>query len=272
MGLGKTIQTLAHLLLEKERKRMHKPCLVIAPTSLMGNWRREAEQFTPRLKVLILQGPQRKQYFDCINQYDLILTTYPLLVRDYETLLAEHYYYLILDEAQVIKNPRAKVARFAREVNAEYRLCLTGTPMENHLGELWALFDFLMPGFLGDSKFFSRQFRQPIEKQADTDRHNRLVERISPFMLRRNKVDVVKELPEKTEIIRSVVLDAKQAALYESIRLSMEKKVRKIIAQKGLARSHITILDALLKLRQTCCDPQLLSLPQAKKRQNIGQT
>jgi superfamily II DNA or RNA helicase len=265
MGLGKTVQTLAHLLLEKERKRMDKPCLIIAPTSLMSNWRREAEQFTPKLSVLILQGPDRKQHFADINNYDLILTTYPLLVRDHEILMAQEYHYLILDEAQVIKNPRAKAARLAREIKASHRLCLTGTPMENHLGELWALFDFLMPGFLGDSKFFNQRFRTPIEKQGDTEQRQRLVRRISPFLLRRTKSEVIKELPEKTEILRTVALDSKQAALYESIRLSMEQKVRAAIAQKGLARSHITILDALLKLRQTCCDPQLLSLAQAKK-------
>ncbi len=265
MGLGKTVQTLAHLLLEKERKRMNRPCLVIAPTSLMSNWRREAEQFTPGLKVLVLQGPDRKQFFDDIDKHDLILSTYPLLTRDTDALLAHEYHYLILDEAQVIKNPRAKAAQTVRKIQARHRLCLTGTPMENHLGELWALFDFLMPGFLQDSRFFTQHFRNPIEKHGDTEQRQRLVQRISPFMLRRSKSEVVSELPDKTEILRSVTLHSRQAALYESIRLSMEKKVRDAIAQKGLARSHITILDALLKLRQVCCDPQLLSLPQAKK-------
>jgi len=265
MGLGKTVQTLAHLLKEKEAGRMDKPCLILAPTSLMSNWRREAEQFTPKLKVLILQGSQRKQHFDKIEQYDLILSTYPLMVRDHEILLAHDYYYLILDEAQVIKNPRAKAARMVRDVRCSHRLCLTGTPMENHLGELWALFDFLMPGFLATNKQFTQRFRTPIEKFGDLEQRQRLVRRIAPFMLRRGKAEVLKELPAKTEILRSVALDTKQAALYESIRLSMEKKVRDAIKQKGLARSHITILDALLKLRQTCCDPQLLSLPQAKK-------
>ncbi|HED35170.1 MAG TPA: DEAD/DEAH box helicase [Gammaproteobacteria bacterium] len=265
MGLGKTVQTLTHLLKEKERNRLTKPCLILAPTSLMSNWRREAEQFTPRLKVLILQGADRKQHFDKIPDHDLILSTYPLLTRDQEVLLAHEYYYFILDEAQVIKNPKAKAAHAAREIKADHRLCLTGTPMENHLGELWALFDFLMPGCLGNQKSFNHNFRKPIEKQGDNEQRERLVNRITPFMLRRSKSEVVKELPQKTEIIRSIALDKKQAALYESIRLSMEKKVRAAIRQKGLARSHITILDALLKLRQTCCDPQLLSLSQAKK-------
>jgi SNF2 family DNA or RNA helicase len=265
MGLGKTVQTLAHLLLEKEKKRLDRPCLIIAPTSLMSNWRREAQQFAPSLKVLVLQGSERRQHFADIDKHDLILSTYPLLVRDHETLLAHDYHYLILDEAQVIKNPRAQAARLARDIRARHRLCLTGTPMENHLGELWALFDFLMPGFLGDTKSFTQRFRTPIEKHGDDEQRRRLVRRVAPFLLRRRKAEVIKELPAKTEILRSVALDGKQAALYESIRLSMEKKVRDAIAQKGLARSHITILDALLKLRQTCCDPQLLPLAQAKK-------
>lgn len=265
MGLGKTVQTLAHLLIEKESGRMTSPCLIIAPTSLMGNWRREAARFTPDLTVLTLQGVDRKQHFDKINNHDLILTTYPLLPRDKETLLAVNYHYLVLDEAQVIKNPKSQAARTVREIEATHRLCLTGTPMENHLGELWAQFDFLMPGFLGDSTFFKKTYRTPIEAHGDQQQRERLSNRLKPFMLRRTKQEVATELPPKTEIIRSVPLYDKQAALYESIRITMEKKVRDAIADKGLARSHITILDALLKLRQTCCDPRTVSLKQAQK-------
>ena len=265
MGLGKTVQALAHLLIEKEAGRMTAPCLIIAPTSLMGNWRREAARFTPDLKVLTLQGADRKQHFDKIKEADLVLTTYPLLPRDKDILLAEEYHYLVLDEAQMIKNPKSQAARTVREIKANHRLCLTGTPMENHLGELWAQFDFLMPGFLGDSAFFKKIYRTPIEVHGDPEQRQRLSKRLQPFMLRRTKNEVAKELPEKTEIIRSVPLHNKQAALYESIRITMEKKVRDAIANKGLARSHITILDALLKLRQTCCDPRTLSLTQAKK-------
>jgi len=265
MGLGKTVQTLAHLLLEKEVGRMTQPCLIIAPTSLMGNWRREAERFTPDLKVLTLQGADRKQYFDQIKEADLVLTTYPLLPRDKETLLSVDYHYLVLDEAQIIKNPKSQAARTVREIKTTHRLCLTGTPMENHLGELWAQFDFLMPGFLGDNAFFKKFYRTPIEVHGDAQQRERLSKRLQPFMLRRTKQEVATELPPKTEIIRSVPLYDKQAALYESIRITMEKKVRDAIANKGLARSHITILDALLKLRQTCCDPRTLSLKEAQK-------
>ena len=265
MGLGKTIQTLAHLLVEKEQGRLTKPCLIIAPTSLMSNWRREAEHFTAELKVLTLQGPNRRALFDQIDQHDIILSTYPLLVRDEQVLLSHDYHSLILDEAQVIKNPKAKAAQIARKINCDHRLCLTGTPMENHLGELWALFDFLLPGFLGEAAQFKRLFRNPIEQDNDKARSEQLAKRIAPFMLRRRKQDVVTELPDKTEIICNVSLDKAQAALYESIRIAMEQKVQQAIASKGLARSHITILDALLKLRQVCCDPRLLSLAQARK-------
>lgn len=267
MGLGKTIQTLAHLLLEKQGGRMSLPSLIIAPTSLMSNWRRETERFTPDLKILILQGNERKQLFYKIRDYDLILTTYPLLSRDEETLLEHEYHYLILDEAQTIKNPLSKAAQLVRRIKSNHRLCLTGTPMENHLGELWAQFDFLMPGFLGDIATFKKRYRTPIEVHGDSEQRVRLSRRVAPFMLRRTKQEVATELPPKTEIIRSVPLYPKQAALYESIRLTMEKKVRDAIAEKGLSRSHITILDALLKLRQTCCDPRTLPLKEAQKVQ-----
>lgn len=258
MGLGKTVQTLAHLMVEKAAGRLDRPSLIVAPTSLLGNWRREAAQFCPSLKTLVLQGADRKSHFDSLDDYDLIFTTYPLLPRDSKNLLEQRFTYLILDEAQQIKNPRAQAAQVVRHLQADHRLCLTGTPMENHLGELWAQFDFLLPGFLGNREQFTRNYRTPIEKHRDGEKLQRLTRRVAPFMLRRTKDVVARELPEKSELLRSTPIDGKQAALYESIRLAMEKKVRDAIAQKGLARSQITILDALLKLRQVCCDPRLL--------------
>ncbi len=258
MGLGKTVQTLAHLAIEKRAGRMQHPSLIVAPTSLMGNWRREAQLFTPKLKVLVLHGPQRSAYFDHLDEYDLILTTYPLLPRDREVLNERQYHYLILDEAQQIKNHKSQAAQLVRELRCNHRLCLTGTPIENHLGELWAQFDFLLPGFLGRQEAFNRNYRQPIEKHGDRDKLIRLNQRTAPFMLRRTKERVAEELPPKTELLRSIPISGRQATLYESIRLTMEKRVRDAIAKKGLARSHITILDALLKLRQVCCDPRLL--------------
>lgn len=268
MGLGKTVQTLAHLLLEKQAGRLDRPCLVIAPTSLMHNWRREAEKFAPQLRVLMLHGPERRQHFDAIADHDLLLTTYPLLARDSEVLQKQDYHYLILDEAQVLKNPKAKATQLVQQLTARHRLALTGTPMENHLGELWSLFNVLMPGLLGSQTRFNQLYRQPIEKNGDSTRRAALTRRLSPFMLRRTKEQVATELPPKTEILRSVNLEGAQRDLYESIRLSMDKKLRAEIGKKGFARSQIMILDALLKLRQVCCDPRLLTLESAKKVQS----
>jgi SNF2 family DNA or RNA helicase len=267
MGLGKTVQTLAHLLKEKQDGRMTHPCLIIAPTSLMGNWRREAERFAPELKVLVLHGNDRHFHFHRITEHNVILTTYPLLRRDKELLLSHQFHYVVLDEAQFIKNPKSQTTQIVFELKSQHRLCLTGTPMENHLGELWSMFHFLMPGYLGNLKRFTRLFRTPIERQGDDIRSEQLRRRIKPFLLRRSKADVAAELPKKTEIIRAVSLQGEQRDLYESIRLAMDKQVRDEISRKGLARSHIMILDALLKLRQVCCDPRLVSLPQARSVQ-----
>ncbi|MGH8307444.1 MAG: DEAD/DEAH box helicase, partial [Gammaproteobacteria bacterium] len=195
----------------------------------------------------------------------IVLTTYALLPRDAKVLAAQEYRAVILDEAQAIKNPKAKAAQIVRGLKARQRLCLTGTPMENHLGELWSLFHFLMPGFLGDERHFKRLYRTPIEKHGDTERQAALARRIAPFMLRRTKEQVAAELPPKTEILRTVELESAQRDLYESIRLAMHEKVRQEIEKKGFARSQIVILDALLKLRQVCCDPRLLKLTSAKK-------
>ncbi|MEA3412899.1 MAG: DEAD/DEAH box helicase, partial [Pseudomonadota bacterium] len=263
MGLGKTVQALAHLLLEKVHGRMDRPSLVVAPTSLMVNWQCEAARFAPGLRVLTLHGPQRRQYLDAIGNYDLVLTTYSLLTRDQEALLQQAWYFLILDEAQFIKNPRTRASRLVRQLDARHRLCLTGTPLENHLGELWSLFDFLLPGLLGDAKRFRRVLRTPIEKHADEEASRRLARRIRPFMLRRTKQEVVSELPPKTEIVRGVELEGAQRDLYESIRLAMHERVHRAVADQGLASSHIIVLDALLKLRQVCCDPRLLKLESA---------
>ena len=267
MGLGKTVQALAHIQFEKERLAKNggmSPCLVIGPTSLMHNWRREAERFTPQLKVVVYHGSKRQNQLKDIGGSDLVLTTYALIQRDFELLQDYRWHVLILDESQAIKNPRSKASIYVRELHANQRLCMTGTPVENNLAELWSQFDFLMPGFLGPKDRFSRFYRTPIEKQGDNDRRKQLARRVAPFMLRRTKELVVKELPPKTEILRECELKGKQRDLYETVRSAMEKKVREEIHKKGLARSQIIILDALLKMRQACCDPQLVKVSQAK--------
>ena len=265
MGLGKTAQTLAHLLLEKEAGRLDKPALVVLPTSLVFNWKNEAERFAPDLKVLSLHGQARKTLFADIPAHDVVLTTYPLLWRDSEALEAHDYHMLILDEAQTVKNSRSRSAGVVRRIRARHRLCLTGTPLENHLGELWAQFDFLLPGFLGDSKQFTRLWRNPIEKQGNRLRRDLLARRLNPFILRRKKDDVATELPAKTVIVRTVELQGGQRDLYETVRAAMDEKVRSEIANRGFRRSQIVILDALLKLRQVCCDPRLVKSSVARR-------
>lgn len=262
MGLGKTVQTLAHFQYEKEQGRLKKASLIIVPTSLVGNWYEEASRFTPDLKVLVFHGATRHN--DDFDQFDLVISTYGLIQRDKTRFLKYAFYYLILDEAQSIKNARAKTTQIIQQLQGEHRLCLSGTPLENHLGELWSLFHFLMPGLLGDAKQFRQYFRIPIEKFADRDRREILTRRVQPFLLRRTKAEVVKELPVKTEMTRMITLTGPQRDLYEGIRLSMEKRVRDAIAASGLGRSHIVFLDALLKLRQVCCDPRLIALPEAE--------
>ena len=265
MGLGKTLQTLAHIQVEKDAGRLGNPALIIAPVSLMGNWQREAQRFCPGLRTLVLHGQDRHEVADTTHDHDVVIAPYSLLQRDREGWLQAQWHIVVLDEAQNIKNASTQAAQVVAELQTHHRLALSGTPMENHLGEIWSLFHFLMPGFLGSQARFGTLFRTPIEKRGDTDRLVQLRSRITPFMLRRTKALVAHELPPKVETVMRVELEGPQADLYEAIRLSTEKAVREALDSKGLAKSHITILDALLKLRQVCCDPQLLKLESAKK-------
>jgi superfamily II DNA or RNA helicase len=270
MGLGKTLQTLAHLLVEKHAGRLDRPALAVMPTSLTPNWLDESARFTPQLKVLALHGSARQKDFAALAEYDLVLTTYALLPRDLDTLQAQPWSVLILDEAQNIKNPLSKAAQAARDLEARQRLCLSGTPLENHLGELWSQFHFLLPGWLGDSKTFNRDYRTPIEKHGNMARMQHLTARIKPFLLRRRKDQVATELPPKTEIVHWVDLSDGQRDVYETVRVAMDKKVRDEITRNGVARSQIIILDALLKLRQVCCDLRLIKAPLTAKALRAG--
>ena len=265
MGLGKTLQTLTHIQVEKDAGRLTHPALIIAPVSLMGNWRREAERFCPGLRTLVLHGKERHDAAQAIADCDIVIAPYSLLQRDKERWLEAQWHLVVLDEAQNIKNASTHAAQVVGQLQTRHRLCLSGTPMENHLGEIWSLFHFLMPGFLGSQARFKELFRTPIEKQGDPERLEQLRARITPFMLRRTKALVAHELPPKVETIERVELSGKQADLYETIRLGMEKTVREALNTKGLAKSQITILDALMKLRQVCCDPRLLKLAAAQK-------
>lgn len=268
MGLGKTLQTLAHVCLEKEQGRLKTPALVIAPTSLVHNWVAEAGRFAPGLRALQLHGTDRRRDFERITESDLVVTSYALLARDVELLNEQmgerEFHLLIVDEAQNVKNPRTQSAAAIRMLRATHRLGLTGTPVENHLGELWAQFDWLAPGLLGDQASFSRLYRVPIEKHGDEERQAHLTARIRPFVLRRRKDEVAPELPPRSEIERYVALDGGQRDLYEAVRASMHERVRRALAEQGIERSQVLVLDALLKLRQVCCDPRLVDLASAR--------
>lgn len=258
MGLGKTAQALAHVLTEKNAGRLDLPVLVVLPTSLIFNWQAEAKRMAPGLRLLTLQGPQREALFATMPAHDLVLTTYPLLWRDTEALAAQHFHLVILDEAQMVKNAGSRSARALRRLQTRHSLCLTGTPMENHLGELWAQFDWLMPGFLGDARHFAVQWRKPIEENGETLRAALLAQRVRPFILRRRKQDVASELPPRTEVIQRVRLKGQQLELYESVRVAVDIQVRRVLQRKSFNGAQISILDALLKLRQVCCDPHLV--------------
>lgn len=272
MGLGKTLQTIAHLLTEVEAGRADRPSLILAPTSVIRNWVAEAKKFAPAMKVLILHGEHRKERFPFIKNYHVVVTSYPLLIRDIEKLQKFEWHVVVLDEAHGIKNARAKAAQAARALDARHRLCLTGTPMENHLGELWSLFHFLMPGYLGEQDAFKAFFRNPIEKKQDPTAQQRLTARLQPVLLRRTKDAVAKDLPPKTELINAVELDKAQADLYETIRATVDKRVREAIADQGIEKSQLIVLDALLKLRQVCCHPALLKTESAKKVETSAKT
>jgi superfamily II DNA or RNA helicase len=265
MGLGKTLQTITHLLAEKEAGRMNGPSLVVMPTSLVGNWERELARFAPSLRVAALHGPKRRALFGSAFAKDVVLTTYPLLLRDLETYKAQGFYYLVLDEAQVVKNRRSLVHRAIGSLSARHRLCLTGTPLENNVGELWSIFEIAMPGLLGDADRFHARFQKAAEQGCEADQVRALRGLVAPFILRRMKEQVARDLPPKTELVRPAVLVGEQRELYESIRIAAHAEVRKAIQKLGLSRSTIPILDALMKLRQVCCDPRLLTVPAAAK-------
>ena len=265
MGLGKTVQTLALLAHRHLEEKTDRPSLLVVPTSLVGNWRREAARLVPGLQLLVLHEPNRHRRFAEIPGCHLAVTTYPLVNRDYKALSRYDYDTAVLDEAQTVKNPAAAVSKLIRGIRARQRLALTGTPIENSLRELWSLYDWLIPGLLGNRESFSAQYRVPIEEQGDRARQRLLSTQIKPFLMRRTKEEVAEDLPEKTVIDELVPLEGEQGALYESIRTVMDARVREAIAERGLAASRITILDALLKLRQVCCDPRLVKLDAARK-------
>lgn len=260
MGLGKTIQTLCSILLDKEQGKLNAPVLVIAPTSLLSNWQREAHTFSPSLSTLVWSGRTRRDNQEVLANVDMVITSYGILAQDADELTSRHWYQVILDEAQTIKNSRSRVTKLVNRLDTTHKLCLTGTPMENHLGELWSLFHFLMPGFLGSAAQYQRQFKQPIEKESCDTARRKLAQRIAPFMLRRTKKQVATELPKKTVINTLIELSQTQSDLYETIRLTVAEQLQLALLQTGAKANRLAISNALLKLRQVCCHPAMLNL------------
>ncbi|MFN0061388.1 MAG: SNF2-related protein [Myxococcaceae bacterium] len=260
MGLGKTIQALSLIQTARETEGP-KPSLVVAPTSVLLNWQREAERFTPQLKVTLWHGQERRDKNATFAGSDLVLTSYALVRRDLQELSAGKFRYIILDEAQNIKNADSATAQACKSLPSEQRLALTGTPLENRLSELWSIFDFLMPGFLGTQDVFGDRYEQPIQIGGDMDARDRLKRRIQPFVLRRLKTEVAKDLPPKTDTVAYCEMEPGQAALYREILEESRRKVYDTIEKVGFKRSRVSILAALMKLRQVCCDPRLLKLP-----------
>jgi len=259
MGLGKTLQTIACLLLEQTEGRLTRPSLIVAPTSVLDNWQNELQRFAPKLECLLYYGNERKSMRAQFTPGNIVITSYAVLRNDVAVLAETDWHYLVVDEAQFIKNPRSQAAQSLCQLTARHKLCLSGTPIENRLAELWSLFHFLMPDLLGPYRVFQQSYAREIESDTNAGRQlaAQLRTRIQPFILRRKKEHVAAELPAKTEIIRPIELSDAQSESYESVRAAMNKKISQELEERGLAASRIVVLDALLKLRQICCDPRL---------------
>lgn len=257
MGLGKTLQAIAHILHVREEVKDAK-ALIVAPTSVLPNWQAELARFAPDVECLLWHGSRRREDAGELDRAGLVLTSYPLLARDEELLAAREHALIVLDEAHVLKNPRTAGFKAASALKAGQVVALSGTPVENRLNDIWALASLTNPGLLGSFEAFRKTYRTPIEKQDDKAARAALGRRLRPFLLRRTKDQVAADLPPKTVIPERIELAEAQVRLYESQRLLMQKRVREEIERVGLMRSQIVVLDAMLKLRQICCDPALL--------------
>ncbi|HID39027.1 MAG TPA: DEAD/DEAH box helicase, partial [Calditrichaeota bacterium] len=257
MGLGKTVQALA-LLRNEINKYPKKTNLIVAPTSVVFNWTREIERFTPDITFLVHYGTRRSKDIRRLKKYPLILTTYGHLRRDINFLKEIPFNYVILDESQNIKNPQSETSKAVRLLDAGNRLALTGTPVENNTMDLWSQFAFINPGLLGDQNFFKEAFMRPIEKEQNVQVASSLKKLVFPFILRRTKEDVAKELPPKVEsIVYSPMLDEQQK-LYDKWRMSYRNSIMQEIESKGLNKSKFKVLEGLTKLRQIACHPELV--------------
>jgi superfamily II DNA or RNA helicase len=277
MGLGKTLQTLAFLktlpmadgrwpmgslpaTTAHPQSAIRNPHLIVCPTSLVFNWVAEAKKFTPELKILALHGPDRHARFAEIATSDVVVTSYALIRRDAEKYRGLEFDTVALDEAQHIKNRQTQNAQAVKAVRAKHRLVLTGTPLENSVLDLWSIFDFLMPGYLGTAKDFRERYELPIAKEKNVEAQARLARRLRPFMLRRLKKDVAADLPAKLEQVSFCELTPDQRGVYQQVIEASRKEVLAAVGAQGIAKSRMVVLTALLRLRQVCCDLRLLKL------------
>jgi SNF2 family DNA or RNA helicase len=274
MGLGKTVQVLAHVWSLRASGdslvRPTAPVLVVCPSSLVFNWAAEAAKFTPDLKVVAVHGPERHEAFARLEKEHLVITSYALLRRDFEHYRKIQFDTVVLDEAQHIKNRETQNAQAVKAVPAKHRLVLTGTPLENSVLDLWSIFDFLMPGYLGTAKDFRERYEVPITREKSAAVQERLSRRVRPFLLRRLKREVAADLPEKIEQVSYCELTNEQRTLYEQVLEASRSEILKSTDANRLARSRMLVLTALLRLRQICCDPRLLKLEQASTTPDDG--
>jgi len=259
MGLGKTLQMITLIASEVESAEGTKPSLVVCPTSLTLNWESEIKKFAPSLKALVVTGNigSRKALLEEVEGYHIIITSYELLKRDVEYYKSIAFRYCIADEAQYIKNANTLNAKALKMVESEISFALTGTPIQNSLAELWSIFDFSMQGYLFNYNQFKQKYEAPIVKEQDVVATDRLKKMVSPFILRRLKKDVLKELPDKTETVIYNNMEEAQQKLYQAYLAKAKEELNEEVAQKGAGRSHIKILSLLTRLRQLCCHPAL---------------
>ncbi|MCF0125643.1 MAG: SNF2 helicase associated domain-containing protein [Clostridia bacterium] len=261
MGLGKTIQILSIILAHTKQEEKHKASLVVSPSSLCLNWQNEATKFTHELKTLVIRGSlaERKSRIEEMDNYDLVITSYDLLKRDIELYKEKDYNfrYIIADEAQYLKNSNTQNAKSIKQIKADTKYALTGTPIENSLAELWSIFDFIMPGYLFNYRKFKNIYETPIIKDSDENTMNKLKMLIEPFVLRRNKKEVLTELPDKTVTVLYNEMGEEQRKIYLNYLVSAKQELSEQIEINGYEHSHIQILAALTRLRQICCHPSL---------------
>ncbi|HMO05801.1 MAG TPA: DEAD/DEAH box helicase [Kiritimatiellia bacterium] len=273
MGLGKTIQALAWLTLERvDPRARNKPAIVVCPTSLLENWAEESRRFTPDLRVHVIHGQDRKKALDQLDKADLIITSYALLRRDIEHYHRQEFSVAILDEAQHIKNHSTQNARAAKKLRAVHRLVLTGTPVENGVTDLWSIVDFLMPGYLGHHQHFRRAYEMPIAAGSTQSQQvqQRLRQKVHPFLLRRLKRDVAKELPERIDRIAYCTMTPDQRAVYRQLLESTSRQIVGMVTSQGFTRSRFMILKTLTRLRQVCCHLDLLKMPELQSKNPSG--